>query len=478
MGSTALRDRFLTSAGVLTGAALFERFARLVRNVILARILAPSDFGQMAIVMSALMVLESLSRVGVQQSVIQNKRGADREFMNAAWWFGVAVAVAVFLPGLFSAPAVARFYEQPSLAPMLALAFFCMVMESMTSIRTYALQKELKFVRWVVLIQGSGVVNIVVAIVAGYLMRSVWALVIALVAQFVFKLVLSYILCPFMPSLRIERESARDVMRFAKGMFGLPVLVLIFLQADIFVLGKMTSMSAVGLYSMALGLAQLPYAMYTSGIAPIILPLMSSVQDDPLRFRRNLQSITAGVTYFGLPVVVFLVANGNMLLSLAYGEEYAKAALVFRIMCVSFFIRAVSELLSQAVIAMGKPAHYRTFSTCRAVVMLVLLYPMIKVLGPTGAALSVLLATVSFWALLVQHLRGTGDVGLGAYAAVIGRGVLLSLPVGATALVPFFTGGPTSTMGLLVLAAFSGLICCATWWIALGWLRKGGLAET
>ena len=94
------------------GAALFgagtvtDRGLRFVRNMILARILAPDEFGLMAIVMVAAMVMGLFIEVGVTHSVIQNKRGADREYLNAAWWIQAIQGLVLFLIGTFLAPLI------------------------------------------------------------------------------------------------------------------------------------------------------------------------------------------------------------------------------------------------------------------------------------------------------------------------------------------------------------------------------------
>ena len=47
-------------------------------------------------------------------------------------------------------------------------------------------------------------------------------------------------------------------MDFSKRMFGLPILMMIFFQADIFVIGKVMSMGQLGIYSLARSLARCP----------------------------------------------------------------------------------------------------------------------------------------------------------------------------------------------------------------------------
>ena len=87
---------------MLAAGTLVERLARLGRNMLLARIIAPDQFGLMAIVLAVLALFEALTEVGVAQAVIQNERGTTPEFLNVAWWFGIARGVVVAVLVLLS----------------------------------------------------------------------------------------------------------------------------------------------------------------------------------------------------------------------------------------------------------------------------------------------------------------------------------------------------------------------------------------
>ena len=90
----AKSTRGVLTLGIGTGA---ERMLRLVRTMILTRILAPKQFGLMAIVLVLVNVFEQLSEVGIKLSVIRNKRGMDYEFLNATWWFQAVRGISLFI---------------------------------------------------------------------------------------------------------------------------------------------------------------------------------------------------------------------------------------------------------------------------------------------------------------------------------------------------------------------------------------------
>ena len=116
--SSDLLNKFSTGDGLqkkvalgsiwLGGANGVEQVLRLLRNMILARLLAPEAFGIMATVMSAVIVAEAFSEVGLTQSVIQNKKGSDQRFLNIIWWLASLRGILLYATAFFAAPLISH----------------------------------------------------------------------------------------------------------------------------------------------------------------------------------------------------------------------------------------------------------------------------------------------------------------------------------------------------------------------------------
>src|SRR5699024_5606174 len=153
-----------------------ERLARLGRNMLLARVIAPDQFGIMAITLAVIALFEAITEVGVAQAVIQNKRGDTPEFLNVAWWFGVARGVVVGLQAAPLTAPIANFYEEPDLTPLLMVAPLTVVFTGLTSPRVYALQRKFKFKATLFTFQGAGLIGTAFTIALGFILQNVWAL--------------------------------------------------------------------------------------------------------------------------------------------------------------------------------------------------------------------------------------------------------------------------------------------------------------
>ena len=162
-------------------------------------------------------------------------------------------------------------------------------------------QKEMKFGRWTAITNGGAVCGVILTVILSFVLRDVWALAIGYCSENVFRCLLSYILCPGLPSFGWDRNAVRDLLSYSRGAYGLSFLNLIFTRTDIFVLGKLYSPTALGLYTMAVYLVQTPTGFIQNMVGSTLLPAFAHVQEDHQRINRVLLEATSWLIVLGLP---------------------------------------------------------------------------------------------------------------------------------------------------------------------------------
>lgn len=390
---------------------VFERGLRLVRNMILARLLAPSEFGLMAIILAVSTALESFSDVGVGWSIIYNKNGDKPEYLNVAWWFQAIRGIGLFLIAFSATPWLASFYGNPDLLIFLRVAFVTMLFGGFVSPGIYLLDKKIHFGKRVFIIQGSGLLGTIVSLgIAFYGIRNVWTLVLGFLAEAAFKCLLSYVLCPFLPSLKINKECLKDILSYARGMFGLPLLTILALQMDVIILGKVVTPEQLGMYSLALALAYQPNLLLSKIIGPILLPVFSKKQDEKEILCKALLKVIRASLFIGAPVTLLFVVFARPLLTVFYGAKYALAAKPFSILCLAMLMSMQGGLLSSIYFAIGKPHLQRKYLILLIFFILSLMYPAAVFFGLLGASCVLLFSHTL--AMCVQAIWMSKQTGL------------------------------------------------------------------
>lgn len=447
------------------------RGTRFVMRMILARILAPDQIGSMAIVISFSMAFETLTEVGVKQSIIQNKQGANTSYLNVAWWIQVARGLCLFSIAVLLAPWISSFYDNPELPNLLRVAFLAIVLRGFVSPRAHVLEKEYKFGRSVFLTQGSAVLGAIITIGLALVIRNAWALVFGFVAEMAILCILSFVFVPFLPTFRIDRKSVGELMKFARGMFGLPALTMLSFQAPVLILGTVIPLDQLGFYSYAAVFAYIPIDFYIRTVAPVVLPAFSEKQDDKKALCRGVLQTTKLTAVLFMPLTAFMACCSSELL-LVYGPDYVAMAIPFAILCLQIVIRNETVSLAGIYLAVGKPHLLRRFAIIRAVVIIGLMYPAAVRFGPLGAAVVIVLGNLAVLLLQILKAREVIDLNLSRYIRTYVPGLLMVLPIIMTIGLLWFFGVDSP----LIVLAVSTLLFIVT--LAVGVLIMNRSKET
>jgi O-antigen/teichoic acid export membrane protein len=426
LGGGNLRAKTMRGGLFLTGGSVAEQSSRFARNMILTRLLAPSAFGTMAIVMSSSAFVTAMTEIGQRYAVIQNPRGGEDEYLNAGWWMGMGRSMLTYVIIFAMAPFVAHFYGNAELSALLRVTLLSVVFEGVMSPRSILPQREMKFGRWMAITNGGAICGVILTIVLSFIIRDVWALAIGSCSENAFRSLVSYIVCPGLPRLGWDRHAVRDLYRFTKEGFGLSFLNLIFTRTDIFVLAKLYSATALGVYTMAVYLVATPSAFLTNTLVQTLLPIFAHVQEDKDRINRILIEVTSWMILLGLPAMVGCYLCGSSLLRLIYGTRYEGAAGPLAVAAVVALLSLLNVLITSVFAGMGRPGLHRRAVTASAVVMMIAIYPACKLFGVVGGQVAALLAIVVSYALQIGRMRGLTGLNLLRYGRAFVPAVLAS----------------------------------------------------
>ncbi|HEY5213719.1 MAG TPA: oligosaccharide flippase family protein [Acidobacteriaceae bacterium] len=457
----SLRAKAARGGAWLGSGSFAEQVSRFARNMLLTRLLAPSAFGAMAIVLSSSSLVSSFSDVGLWPAVIRNPRGGDDAYLNAAWWLGIGRAIGIYALIFAAAPLVSRFYGMPDLSMLLRVALLSIVLDGMISPRSKLAQKEMKFGKWAFISNGGGICGVVLTVILSFVLRDVRALAIGYCCENAFRCLFSYILFPGLPSLKWDSHAIGDLLTFSKGMLGLSFLNLIFARADIFVLGKLYSPEALGIYTMAVYLVQTPSSFLINILGVTLLPAFSHVREDTERGNRILSEVTSWIILLGLPAVVMIWQCGSSLLTVTYGARYAAAAGALAVAAGVALLNTLNSLVTNLFYAAGRPALHRRAVGASAVVMMIAIYPACKYMGSVGGQFAALLAISASYALQIVRARSITGLSVLQYGRAVVPAMLVTAVILIVGVGERFLGLATRPLANIAVAAAACLVAYA-----------------
>jgi O-antigen/teichoic acid export membrane protein len=434
----------------LGAGSLSEQVSRFGRNMVLTRLLVPSAFGTMAIVLSAASLVDSLTEIGAKEALIQNPRGAEARYLNAAWWLAIGRGTAIYLGFFLLAPLISRFYGNPAVTQLIRISLLSVLFASLVSPSAYLAMKEMKFAKAAAINSGGGMCGIVITLLLAYHFRDARALALGYSAENAARCILSYAICPYCPRLSLDKAAAKELLQFSRGLFGLSFLNLIFSRADVFVLAKLYSPDVVGMYTMAIYLAQTPTSVVMSILGQCLLPAFAQIQGNTTRTNRILLQVTSAIAIVGLPAIAFALCSGRSLLTVVYGLRYGASATALIFAAMIGVVNLANSQITIVFYAMGRPQLHRLSVAVMAAAMLIGIYPLARWVGPSGGQVAALVAVCLGYLFQVMRVHRLTGLGLLEYSKSFAVAALVSTIVVlaslGTRVLPSFAG-PVSVLG-------------------------------
>ena len=381
----SVRERAVRSAfWVLAGMAI-TTLSGTVQTVILVRLLVPADFGVMRVAGFLIALVLVFTETGVSAAIVQKRELSD-EVLNTAWTMEVIRNVLLFALVWGLAPVGARFYNNPVITPILRLVSVRLICSGLSNVGLTLLRRDLDFRKTEIYQVITETLAVAITVVAGFILRNVWALAIGQVCFAVLKVVGSYLVHPYRPRLALSRRQLRFLFGFGVNMTAASILSFFCTQTDSAVVGKVVDLTGLGFYTLAFSLSNLPARCISGVLASVAFPTYAALQRDQARLRKAMSEVLWIVTLLVVPASAGLWLLAPAIVHVVYGPRYAPMVTCFRILTVYGLSRAISQSTSPATMAMGRPRLNAVGLAMRLVVMGSLIYPATVRWGIDGAA--------------------------------------------------------------------------------------------
>lgn len=462
MGRTdgSLQHRALRSGAWVGASSIGIAVLMFCRGIVLARLLSPDVFGLMAIALMATRFIEIFTETGFGAALIHRQQAFD-EARDTAFTMMFLRGLGLSVLSVLIAPWVARFYEEPALASIVAVAGLSFILSGFQNLNTVALQKELDQKRLTYLELTGNLLRFVVTVGLAVWLRSVWALVYGQIAGAAIGTILSYLMVPGRPRLRFDRTIAVELYRYGRFITGLAIVVFLTRELDNALIGKLLGMEALGYYVVAYSLATLPSDYLSRFIAKVLFPMFSKLQAQPEALRAEYLRAMRVVTAFAVPVSVGMAVLAPDIVGVLYGGRWSEAAAPLRVLCAFSGFRALWLLNGYLYNAIGKPHIDFYMNLGRLLAMGILLYPLTVSFGVVGSAAAVALPMgAQFFAGLYLSTRTIGAsaaLTLPSLVAAAWQGLVIAAVLMSARFV--LTAGPTFT--LLCLSALGAALTVA-----------------
>ncbi len=386
---------------------LVQQLLGFARLIILARILAPQDFGLFGIALLAMSLLETFSQTGFNAALVQKKQDI-KSYLDTAWTVQLVRGIVLAAIAFAIAPYVAAFFDTPAAKPILQVIALSELIRGFANIGVVYFQKELKFHKQFIYSLSGTLADMGVAISAAFFLRSVWALVFGLLAGNLVRLIVSYFVHPYRPKPNFNLQQFKDLSGFGRWVLGSSILIFLVTHGDDALVGKVLGVTALGFYQLAYRLSNMPATEITHVISQVTFPAYSKLQDNLPKLREAYLKVLQLTAFLSFPLagLIFVLTPDFTMIFL--GEKWMSIVPAMQALVFAGLARSIAATTGPVFLAVGKPKIETQWQIVRLLILAALIWPLTIVWGIVGSSIAVLLSIlVSTFGFLFMVLKIT-----------------------------------------------------------------------
>jgi len=367
------------------------RALHYVSSLILLFLLTPQDFGIMAIVMSVVAIMNSLSSFGVDSALISYS-GDETMLSDDAWTLELIKGVILAVLIVVLSPVIASWLSEPILEPILAFMCLGFLLQSSKNIGLVSLRKELNFVVIFKCEIGMAVVSFLLTLFLAFYFRSPWAIACGYIGGWIAYFFLSYFLCSYRPRISFNRAGMSSLLGYSKWILLSGQINTLVEHGINLLIGSHFGMAILGQFERANMFTRKTAMQIGEVIWKVGLPSLSARSCDINKLRDQYLLMFSYICLLVFPLMILVNIYIPVLAELAEPRDWQQFN---KLMVALGITAAVTMLITPGSIlfqALRQPRIGFNVATMRLVSILIFIFPCVQFFGLIGVAFTLSLA--------------------------------------------------------------------------------------
>lgn len=386
MISDTLGKIAVKGAAYLTALTFAKKFLGIIRNIILARLLAPEDFGLLALALVLIEGMGSLTFVGIDSYLIQKKKISNTLVRNA-WFLNIIRGVMLTILTLVVCPFYSKLVNESATLQVLWIIAFSPLLEGIKNPSSILAEREVRFEKISIYETLCAFLEVVVVVVIAWFIRDAEALALGMLFGTLLKTILSFFFFPILGLPRFDLTHQIELLSVAKHFVVIAAGTLIMVQGDNLIIGAIEGSASLGIYVIAYQLAVFPVLFLQDISNRVAMPVFSSLQVDKERLRSVLADVLQIQFAVIIPFVLVTVFFADEFVTTLYGDGWTQSGGVLRFLMVVTLGKGLTHVCVPYILGTGSFSFASRMKCFEAIFFLGCVYIGTRYFGVVGAAL-------------------------------------------------------------------------------------------
>ncbi|MCK4306986.1 lipopolysaccharide biosynthesis protein [candidate division WOR-3 bacterium] len=337
--------------------ALMEIVSRSIQPIvvlILARLLAPAEFGVVGVAMIVIGLARIFQDFGLGKTLIQRETEIDKS-ANIIFWTNLTLSLFLYFILFITAPLLSQFFHEPKVIDVIRVLCLQIIFFSLISVHQSLFQRKFQFKQLFLIRLFSAIVPGCVSIPLALSGYGVWSLVWGTLAGTAVQVLLFWRNSPWRPKLSFDFQLARQLLGFSSWVVLEAFLGWLIVWGDSIVLGHFLGVKELGVYRVGVTFLTLVFGIFFSPILPVVYSIFSRLQSNLSELKQFFLKITQLIAAISLPIGLGLAISAKSIALVIFGRMWLGIEIVILILAISESVAWLVAHNHEAYRAIGRP---------------------------------------------------------------------------------------------------------------------------
>ena len=369
-------------------------------SIVLARILDPEDYGTIALVTVFTAILQVFVDSGLGTALIQKKDADDLDFSSVFFFnFGVCI---ILYGGLFiAAPFIAHFYGNGDLTSVIRVIGLTIVVSGVKGIQQSYVSRNMMFKRFFFSTLGGTFFSAFLGIAMAYAGAGVWALVAQQLSNTIIDTTILWITVKWRPRLQFSWIRLKGLLSYGWKLLVSSLLDTVYNNLRSLIIGKIYTSSDLAFYNQGDKFPNVIVTNINTSIDSVLLPTMSSVQDDRKRVKEMTRRAMKTSVYIMAPLMMGLAFCATPIVRLVLTDKWLPCVPFLQVFCITYMFWPVHTANLNAIKALGRSDLFLKLEIVKKIVGMIALFATmnisVKAMAYSLLVVSVLGQIINSW---------------------------------------------------------------------------------
>ena len=322
-------------------------------GIILARLLAPSDFGLVGMLAIFMAISQTFIDSGLSQALIR-KQDCNEEDFHTVFYFNLFVAIILYIALFLTAPWISSFFNEPQLIKIVRVMSIVLVLGSLGLVQRTKLTKLIDIKTQTIISAISGIISGAIAVYLAFRGFGVWSLVWRLILFNLISSALLWLGSKWHIKLIFSGKSFKEMFSFGSKLLASGLLNTVFENAYYVIIGKFFSPQLLGYYTRAVTFANLPSSNIDSVVQRVSYPVLSTFQNNLGQMREAFRKLIKSTMLITFTLMIGLAAAADQIILVLIGDKWEPAAPLLRLLCFALILYPLHSLNLNILKVMGR----------------------------------------------------------------------------------------------------------------------------